>query len=690
MATVFETTNSFDLASAQVLDPRFFSLNYVARAHPADPYGPPPIAPTVPFMVIVGGLSSGDQDYFSFAAESGDQIDAVVLKESWSTLRVGLYFYDSAGFLFASAPNTNAVDPSISYLVSNNTNYTLGLQENTNDTTQYLLYVARASPGRVINGGAGADESWGWMGRDTLRGFDPADPAADLGGDTLRGHAFNDLLQGGGGNDVLEGGSDDDTLSGGDGADTLHGDHQAAGISPADQNLADQSSGGDRLSGGNGDDLLIGGEGYDGLQGGAGADTLIHDDGAVLASSRADGRDTLIGGSGNDSLVGGNSDQLSGGEGADTLAPISGIADGGEGADLLIAALNGGVLQVMADGSGVIGPGVLRFAGIELFAITGSAAAELIALGTGNDSANGGGGADTIAGGLGNDTLVDGGLGGGRLIGEAGNDLLTLAGALGWAEGSAGNDTLVVTGSNNALLGGLGNDLLRDTGGTAGGNRLVGDAGADTVLAGGKDAVIETGSGQDLIQLGFLDGEFYRAAGNAVVDAGSANDRIVVLGGSHLIFGGDNYDVLEMDFSRALGAVRIQDMGGGAGEASGLLDTLLWEEIEAIAVAGSTFADRFVGGASHDTLNGAGGADTLIGGAGFDEFRLDRATAQGDVLADFTGRGALVGDRILLIGFGAAPTLTPLGGNLWQASGSAGSATFTILGAVHASDYAFS
>ncbi len=586
----------------------------------------------------------------------------MVLKESWPSLRVGLYFYDSAGFLFASAPNTNAVNPSISYLVSNNTNYTLGLQENTNDTTQYALYVTLTSPGRLINGTAGAEESWGWMGRDTLRGFDPADPAADLGGDTLHGLAFNDLLQGGGGADLLEGGSDDDTLSGGDGADTLHGDHRPAGISPAEQTLADQSSGADRLSGGNGDDLLIGGRGLDVLQGGAGADTLIHDDGAVLAASRADGRDTLIGGSGNDSLVGGDADQLSGGEGADTLAPISGIADGGEGADLLVASLNGGVLQVLADGSGVIGAGVLRFAGMEQFAITG---------------------------GLGNDTLLDGGLGGGRLGGDAGNDLVTLAGKLGWAEGGAGNDTLVATGSNNALLGGLGNDLLRDTGGTEGGNRLVGDAGADTVLAGGKDAVIETGSGQDLIQLGLLEGEFYRAASSAVVDAGSANDRIVVLGGSHLIFGGDNYDVLEMDFSRASGAVEVLDFGAGMGQASGPVDALLWEEIEAIAVIGSGFADRVVGGASHDTLNGAAGADTLIGGAGFDEFRLDRATAQGDVLADFTGRGSLIGDRILLTGFGAAPTLTALGGNLWQASGSAGSATFTIIGAVHASDYSF-
>ncbi len=62
MATVSETPNSFDLASAQVLDPRFFSLSHIVPVNPANPNAPPPISPTAPFMVIVGGLSSGDQD----------------------------------------------------------------------------------------------------------------------------------------------------------------------------------------------------------------------------------------------------------------------------------------------------------------------------------------------------------------------------------------------------------------------------------------------------------------------------------------------------------------------------------------------------------------------------------------------------------------------------------------------------
>jgi hypothetical protein len=67
-------------------------------------------------------------------------------------------------------------------------------------------------PGRVVEGGAEADELAGGGGDDTITGGE--------GDDLLEGLAGDDLLSGDAGNDTLAGGEGDDTLDGGAGADT--------------------------------------------------------------------------------------------------------------------------------------------------------------------------------------------------------------------------------------------------------------------------------------------------------------------------------------------------------------------------------------------------------------------------------------------------------------------------------------
>lgn len=67
---------------------------------------------------------------------------------------------------------------------------------------------------------------------------------------------------------------------------------------------------------------------------------------------------------------------------------------------------------------------------------------------------------------------------------------------------------------------------------------------------------------------------------------------------------------------------------------------------------GGTGNDTLNGGTGNDTLNGGAGRDILIGGGGFDTFDYNAASdslpgvANRDVITDFSGNGALLGDRI--------------------------------------------
>jgi putative cell wall-binding protein len=130
---------------------------------------------------------------------------------------------------------------------------------------------------------------------------------------------------------------------------------------------------------------------------------------------------------------------------------------------------------------------------------------DCVDLGPGNDRGQGGLGADFIQGGLGEDT-VGGGAGGDRLRGFLGNDRLT---------GNSGNDVIAGGSGRDRLAGGSGNDSLR---GDSGRDRVAGGAGRDRITGGsGRDA-ISGGSGADRISA--LDGVRDR------INCGSGRDRV--------------------------------------------------------------------------------------------------------------------------------------------------------------------
>ena len=333
----------------------------------------------------------------------------------------------------------------------------------------------------TCEGSYGADSIYGGDGGDILFGDDGSDRLfGEAGNDQLFGDWKNgldasgaDTLDGGAGNDTLRGGKGNDRLIGADGVDTATYNNADAAVVVSLALVASQVTGGagsdilltvenligsaynDRLTGSTGTNVLEGMGGNDTLSGGAGADTL----------HGGEGDDSILGGDGNDWLRGGDGiDTLYGGNGHDNIASdgdggryfgdagndrmISGVGnesmDGGIGIDLIDhTAWNEDYVFDMITGLTNIPlelyigfENVMMGAGNDK--VTGTAAANTLSLGSGNDTVNGGGGIDWIIGGVGDDRL-DGGLGNDQLSGGSGGDSYVFSTAL----GASNRDTLL-------------------------------------------------------------------------------------------------------------------------------------------------------------------------------------------------------------------------------------------------------
>ncbi|AQR61207.1 hypothetical protein BZG35_05725 [Brevundimonas sp. LM2] len=314
----------------------------------------------------------------------------------------------------------------------------------------------------------------------TLTGAAKIDGTGNALDNQITGNASANILDGRAGNDTLIGGAGSDTLYGGDGNDVLDGG-------------ADR----DTLDGGAGDDRIV----FDVLDasvnGGAGNDTLVLRNWAVVnlanvSTSQVDGKsafgfenadasgstdavkltgsqfnNVLIGGSGNDALKGGDGDDvLDGGANADNL-------DGGGGND-----------RIVYDAA--------------------------------DFSVGGGGGSDTLV--LLGDAFVN--LGNSSTSQIAGKSVFGFENAD--ASGASAAVTLLGSQYNNVLTGGGGDDTLSGRGGR---DTLQGGAGADTFVfdvldsSTNRDVIADFSAGQD--RIGLDRSVFTGFADNAIVDAGA-------------------------------------------------------------------------------------------------------------------------------------------------------------------------
>ena len=445
----------------------------------------------------------------------------------------------------------------------------------------------------VLQGGAGADWLYGGTGDDRLTGGAGADALYGEAGSRDRasyersnlgvtvslatgtgryGHAEGDRLAG---IEDLVGSDYDDTLGGDAGANRLHGG----------------GGGNDRLEGGAGDDSLYGGDGNDTLQGGADADRLYGGTGSDSLQGEA-GADRLHGGEEDDTLAGGEGgDLLSGDAGADRL-------DGGEGVDTAsYAGSDQGVTVNLVTGRGQGGDAE----GDALSAI------ENLVGSSHDDTFIGAGGANRLDGGAGVDTVS-------YVSSDTGVWVSLLAGA--GRGGHAEGDRLVG---------------IENLSGSAHGDTLIGDGGANRLDGSGGHDRLEGGAGDDWL---------YGGDGHDTLLGGSSSDRLD---------GGADLDTVSYEGSNAGVQVNLATGAVSGGHAGG--DTL--SSIENLVgsshddtLTGDGGANRISGGGGHDRLEGGGGDDRLIGGRGGDAF-VYRDDGGHDVIADFeNGR-----DRIDLHAF---------------------------------------
>ncbi len=309
--------------------------------------------------------------------------------------------------------------------------------------------------------------------------------------------------------------------------------------------------------------------------------------------------------------------------------------DGGSGSDTLVLATAGGITSVnfavSAGSDQTVGDSVsvINFENLDAhvlttaISVTGSAAANTITTGSGNDTIDGGGGADIINAGDGNDTVlyygtessIDGGTGNNTLILKAATTV-----NLANPDQTTGDTPTVANFQNvDASALAIGVSL---TGSTAA-NILTGGAGSDTIDGGGGADTIAAGGGDDTVT--------YHGTETSV-DGGSGTDTLVMV---------------------ATGGTTAVDLSVTAGSDQTTGDSALvknFENLDAsalttgITVTGSTSANTITTGSGNDTINGNGGADIINAGGGDDsvsywgtENSIDGGTGTNTLVLRVTG-----------------------------------------------------
>jgi Ca2+-binding RTX toxin-like protein len=350
-------------------------------------------------------------------------------------------------------------------------------------------------------------------------------------------------------------------------------------------------AGNDILRGFSQNDTLNGGADNDQLFGGTGDDTLNGDTGA----------DTLDGGTG--------ADNMNGGDQNDTYI----VDNEGDVTEEFFNDAGGGVDRVFASASHAISFGIenLTLTGFAAINGTGNGNNNVI---TGNNAANflqGVGGNDTLIGLIGNDTLI----------------------------GDDGNDTLIGGDHDDTLNGGVGEDRLN---GDSGNDFLFGEGGLDQLFGGTGNDLLNGGSGVDKMN-GGAGNDTYTVdnVGDAVVE--SSNDA---LGGVDTVFSSTTHT---LDFGIEHLTLRFLSAINGTGNEN---HNVINGNAAANVLSGLSGNDTLNGGLGNDFLTGGAGRDILTGGSGFDTFDYNAVNdslpgvVNRDVITDFNGQGALLGDRI--------------------------------------------
>ncbi len=235
--------------------------------------------------------------------------------------------------------------------------------------------------------------------------------------------------------------------------------------------------------------------------------------------------------------------------------------------------------------------------------IQGTAGADQLLLGDGNDIFVDIGGNDIVAGGAGNDSIAAG----------PGKDII---------DGNGGDDIIAGGDDADLLTGGAGSDIIE---GDEGADQIFGGNGLDVILGGTGDDVLHGGEGTD-----YLQGD----EGDDLLLGEGGDDALHGMEGNDTLRGGNGDDLLNgasftpTSISNSLDA--WEAFNSGTDMRDSIVSTDLYYRFA------TNDADDLGGGAGNDTLIGDGN-DTLTGGAGEDLF-LTGNWIEGSIMriTDFT------------------------------------------------------
>ena len=484
--------------------------------------------------------------------------------------------------------------------------------------------------------------------------------------DTIFGNSLDNVLDGKAGDDTLRGGAGDDTFKGGDGVDTV--DYRDVGVklnidlgSLAPTEVA-AGQGTDTFEeiegviGGTNDDILKGTNGANNLRGYLGDDTLI---GFGVSDTTNGSVDSLDGGEGNDtvsfgyslndinlSLSVGNSEQntadgkvvvtnvenIEGGFGDDTLTGNNFVntLSGGFGDDTLIGQGKNDTLDGGKDSNSH------RFTGVGSFAltmvgvvitVTGASAQDIV------DDFNTKNAARIIAGDESLGTITTNGS---EIYLQTKATVDTVTGFTEHKNDYTFIDTVDYSGlatesiavdltqasEQVSVTGGTedSKDTLIDIEkiiGTNQDDQFIGDATANTFLAGDGDDIINGGAGSDYIDGGAGDDIINGGDDDDVLNGGTGNDTFIstVGDGIDTIDGGSGNDTVKYETLSGNVSVTLDKNNQVRVKIDGV-DNDYIKDIENIE-SGSG-ADTLTGDSENNTLKSNNGDDTLSGGAGDD------------------------------------------------------------------------
>ncbi len=290
-----------------------------------------------------------------------------------------------------------------------------------------------------------------------------------------------------------------------------------------------------------------------------------------------------------------------------------------------------------------LGTGVTSFtlAGLAPINVHDSLQGNAIVGNAGNNIITVTGGANSVIGGLGTDRLVvDYHLATGAVTGDSTSNF-TDAGGLGSVTITAGTfenftvltgsgaDTLTVGNGNNIVHAGTGANTV--TAGN-GANVISGGTNADTITAGNGGNFINGGNGTNTITSGAGNDTILTGTGPDTIVAGAGNDMITILGGADTVHAGAGSDLLTVNYAASVTAVTMSPPSGSLAGYSGTIadssgNTATFDGVETFnitsgsgndAITTGDGNDRLLGGAGNDTFHAAGGNDVLIGGTGND------------------------------------------------------------------------